>query len=371
LNPILISFTDYTVHIIISPEKIKYRSFANNLFILTIFGYPSIFLTIIKVTLCMKASILFLGASKRVSLLERFLAAAAVRKLSLQLFSCEIANDFYPISQYATILQGPRFTDQSFHVWLTSTVSQYDIDIVIPNTDSATVALSRYVHDNHGLTVLKPWCVVSDFGLCMACEDKILARQFFQQYELPIIDNTPDVFPKILKLRTGFGSKNIYHVTNAHEMQMRLAMLTHPDDYVIEDFIFGQETTTDMYFTRQGEPLGYVLRDRLEVSDGEVMVCVTRSPEADEKKLLKQVADIPGWVGCINIQSIREENGACSILEINPRFGGGSTAAIQAGLDMAGYVLDEYTQKSINKHPLIQHIKMTRARRDFFTPIVS
>lgn len=315
----------------------------------------------------MELKILFLGASKRVSLLERFMTAAQARNISLRLFSCELVDDFYPISKYATILQGPRFRDPHFFSWLSQAITQHQIDIVIPNMDAATVMLSQYVQQQADT---KAWCVVSEADLCLQCEDKIFAHQLFKRHHLPVVSNTPHIFPKIMKLRNGFGGRFVHIVKTAQEMQTCLTNLPNPDDYLIEDLLVGQETTTDMYFNRAGELMGYVLRDRLEISDGEVMVCITRDPQPDEKKLLEQVANIPGWMGCINVQFMRNRAGTCSIIEINPRFGGGSTAAIEAGLDMCGYILDEYLQRPFAaKPPILQHIKMTRARRDFFVTL--
>jgi hypothetical protein len=54
------------------------------------------------------------------------------------------------------------------------------------------------------------------------------------------------------------------------------------------------------------------------------------------------------------------------VLEINPRFGGGATCGMEAGLDMASYILLERLSRPIVRPKAMRNLMMTRARRDFF-----
>ncbi len=305
-------------------------------------------------------NILFLGASKRVSLIERFLTAAEKLGIKLNIFSCEIKEDFYPISQYAKILSGPSFKSDNFQEWLQKTVNEYKINIIIPNMDSATVALSEFAA-TQGRTN-NCWCVVSDFDLCRTMEDKFLANEFFKANSIPVPTNMSGKFPKILKPRFGFGANGIRLIESEEELLDPHSAA----DFITQDFIHGQETTVDIYVSPTKGLLGYVLRDRIEVSDGEVMVCTTREPSEAEDKLITQVALLGNWCGCITLQYIKDSLGNLFVIEINPRFGGGATCAIEAGLDMPKYILCEFIGYDFDKPQKIKKIKMSRARKDYF-----
>ncbi len=305
-------------------------------------------------------NILFLGAAKRVSLLERFVDAARRLNVRLVIFSLEKDEGFCPISHLAVLKGAPKFTAPEFQDALDGFVRANDIHIVIPNMDAATEALALYKETRAPQGC---WCVVSTHALAKAMHDKLLSDAFFSAHQLPAPADTPGRFPKIVKPVFGFGGKGITRVANQAELSLALAT---PVPVMVQDFITGPETTADIYVSPVYGLLGMVLRDRVEVSDGEVMICHTRPPSTAERDLLNRIAAIPGWEGCITIQYIRDNGGAPYMVEINPRFGGGATASIEAGLDMAYYVLAERLGQRVQAAPHIRQLIMSRARRDFF-----
>lgn len=305
-------------------------------------------------------NILFLGAAKRTSLLESFLKAADSMNIKLNMFSCEISKDFCPISHLATILKGPKFSDKEFLYWLDKTIKEKYINIVIPNMDQATVALSEYnenfIHDNC-------WCVVSSHYLCEKMNNKIFADVFFKSNNIPTFENT-DYYPKIVKAKLGFGSKGQYIVNSKEEFEV-LSKKILIADYIIQDYKKGKESTVDAYISPKYGLKGYVIRDRLTVSDGEVMSCITRFPTENEKELIERILLNKGWQGCITLQYMQYDDGSLSVVEINPRFGGGATCGIACGLNMPKYILQEYIGQELDKVN-IRNLKMVRSRRDFF-----
>jgi len=305
--------------------------------------------------------ILFLGAAKRVSLLERFLDAAKKVDVRLQLFSCEATSGFYPISHLARVLAGPGFMTDDFQLWIASTVRQHSIDIVIPNMDAATVALSRYQSHKRGEACV---AVVSDYDICEKMYDKVLATEFFHATGIHCPPNTPDCYPKVLKPRFGFGARGIRVIHTSSQLAELLR--DDPNAYEVQDFIENfMETTVDIYVSRAGSLIGYVLRDRIEVSDGEVMVCRTRDASPDEATLIEKVAASGKWQGCITLQYMTNPQGRY-VVEINPRFGGGATCGIEAGLDMPLYILSEFLGEPVCPPGALRKLTMSRARRDFF-----
>jgi carbamoyl-phosphate synthase large subunit len=308
-----------------------------------------------------EVKILFLGASKRVSLLERFYTAAQQLAVPLKLYSCEATEGFYPISHLASVVAGPSFTAMSFQTWLEKKIRQHAIDIIIPALDAATVGLSQY---RAGHPEDKCWALVSDHNICRTMHDKFLSDEYFRLAEIARPPNTPGQFPKILKPRFGSASKGLQVVHS--EIEMLRYLNERNVDYLVQDFISGaRETTVDLYVSKEGKLVGYVLRDRIEVSDGEVMVCRTRSASPAELELIERVAQLAQWQGCITLQYLTSDQRQY-VIEINPRFGGGATCGIEAGLDMPLYILSEFLGHSIDPPVLNHKLEMTRARRDFF-----
>lgn len=305
--------------------------------------------------------ILFLGARKRVSLLECFADAGSRLNIDLRLFSCEKEDGFCPISSMATILPGPSFASDEFQSWLKSVIDSRSIDIIIPNVDPATVPLSRFSESYTG----KCWPVISASNLCETMYDKKLANDFFSRYAIPIAPDTLGRYPKIARPRWGSAGKGIRLIRCEEEHSRLLA----GDDtaYVIQDLIANfQETSVDLYLSPRYGLIGYVLRDRIKVEAGEVMECRTRTPRECERALIEKIAAIRGWQGCVTLQYLADQHGDLHVLEINPRFGGGATCGIAAGLDMPGYILSEYLDRPVLKPDDIRRLVMTRARRDFF-----
>lgn len=311
-----------------------------------------------------KVNVLFLGASKRVSLLERFVKASSSLGIELRMFSCESSSDFCPISHLATILEGPSFISQKFVDYLPAVVSENAINLIIPNMDSAAVALSQLkcVLDGDHVT-----CVVSSYELCAAMYDKAKASRFFLRHGIPTPINTKGTFPKIVKPLCGFGSRGVRIIHSQSELFANPDFLDQ-SKYIVQDFIRGKETTLDFYVSHTMGLVGYVLRDRIEVSDGEVMACNTRPPDAVEKAFIDKLVAMTGWLGCITAQYIRNDSGIY-LIEINPRFGGGATCSIEAGLDMPYFLLSDFLRRPYSVPKEIKQLKMVRARRDFFYEI--
>ena len=87
-------------------------------------------------------SILFLGAGKRVSLIQRFKSSAIKLGIELEVFAYEI-NKFQPISLEATIIEGLKWSDKRIEKHILSCIKKYKIDLLISNTDPANTIHSK------------------------------------------------------------------------------------------------------------------------------------------------------------------------------------------------------------------------------------
>ena len=302
--------------------------------------------------------ILFLGAGKRLSLLERFAESANAENISLKLWATELRKNV-PICRIAEVIAGPQFDDPGFDTFLLNTVSELGIHIVIPNMDRATVVLSCL---KERLRQAGAWAVVSSEKLCRAMEDKLQADSWFDAHGIP--RPYGDEYPVVAKERFGFGSRNQFIARNKEELAVLLSGRDR-STYFVQPYIEGQEYTVDAYVDRSGKVIAALSRKRLEVSGGEVEVSETLRHDGI-LELTRKVLAQPGWEGPICLQFIDSPRGPL-IVEVNPRFGGGVTHAIHCGLDFPRWILQENTGRALTPFDdWPDGSLMTRARRDIF-----
>jgi carbamoyl-phosphate synthase large subunit len=303
--------------------------------------------------------ILFLGAGKRLSLLEQFLGAAKLEGVGVELFAAEISKNV-PIAHVATIFESPKFTDTAFSGWLFELIEQEHLDIVIPNMDAATVSLSLLKDKLKSKGV---WPIVSSHELCLNMEDKIMADNWFKVHHIPVPGLSS--WPRILKPRRGFGGKSQFIVNNQLERSELLKNI-EITDFIEQEFVTGPEYSVDAYITRKGKFFAAMPRLRLKVLDGEVDESLSiHKPEIENltKQIIQNTIE---WEGPITLQFI-EKNGRPLLIEINPRFGGGVTHSIHCGLNMPQWILREWLGRNLPKNVSWKSESlMTRCRRDIF-----
>ena len=303
--------------------------------------------------------ILFLGAGKRLSLLEQFIAASKLEGVDVQLYAAEISTQV-PIAEVAKIFESPKFTDPKFTAWLIEVVEREKINIVIPNMDAATVSLSSLKEKLQSMGV---WPVVSSHGICVDMQDKVLANIWFTNHQIPVPGST--AWPKILKPRMGFGGKSQFIVNNTNERSELLKGI-EISDFIEQDFISGPEYSVDAYFSRQGEFIAAMPRLRMRVLDGEVDESLSVEMPEIERLSRMVIVGTNGWEGPLTLQFIATNQGPL-LIEINPRFGGGVTHAIHCGLRMPQWILREWLGRALPKEPTwVSGSLMTRCRRDIF-----
>lgn len=306
-----------------------------------------------------KIKILFLGAGKRLSLLEQFIVASKSEGIEIQLYAAEITKQV-PIAQVAYIFESPKFTDSKFSDWLTDLVVREKINIVIPNMDAATVALS-FLKDR--LQSLGVWPIVSSHDLCVSMEDKLLADGWFRERNIPVPGSI--AWPRIFKPRKGFGGKSQFLVDNDVE-RSRLLKDIEIKDYIEQEYIEGDEYSVDVYVNRKGTFIGAMPRLRLRVLDGEVDESLSTEMPEIEMLSRKIIGSVIGWEGPLTFQFIDSVKGPV-LIEINPRFGGGVTHSIHCGLNMPQWILREWLGKELPKNVILKiGSLMTRCRRDIF-----
>ncbi len=125
-------------------------------------------------------------------------------------------------------------------------------------------------------------------------------------------------FPIIAKPERGSSSTGLTRANSVSDLDQV------PSDWILQEKAQGTEYTTNVYISREGEVMSAIPHKRLVTESGEVVQARTcRIPQLID--VCSQIAKaLPKAAGIINIQAFHNEStGEISVIEINPRIGGG------------------------------------------------
>lgn len=119
------------------------------------------------------------------------------------------------------------------------------------------------------------------------------------------------------------------------------AMLPLVPDPIVQERVDAVEVTVDALLDREGRAVHFVPRVRLKTIGGESVEGVTLPDEPIRdwlQEVLAVVADLGGW-GPMTIQLFLTSP-APTLIEVNPRFGGGFPLAYRAGALYPQWILE-------------------------------
>jgi carbamoyl-phosphate synthase large subunit len=306
--------------------------------------------------------LLFLGASSAVGLFERFLAAASSLHVDLQMYCFDESQPWHAggVAGLVHMIVAPKPEEATYCEFLTEFVRQHAIDVVLPGTDQATVALSK-INDVLRRSGTLPLCASET--VCLTMNDKRQSDLLFRSLGLRVPSGQR--FPLLAKPRFGAGSRGIITIQNADELLL-WRRENQTVDYLLQPYIYGVEYSVDAYVDGGGILLGAVSRIRLSVSGGEVTSTCTHW-NASVIEMADKLLRWGDWHGPLTVQVIFDGRFAY-MLECNPRFGSGVTCSIEAGLVFPEWVLRERLGLPLPDAPVKwrDRMCMTRSWKDHF-----
>lgn len=256
------------------------------------------------------------------------------------------ANDLKPYLSAACQLADHSFevcrcTEPDYPAQVLEQCLTHGIQLVIPTIDTELQALSeaRKTFEAAGVQV-----VVSDPELVRQCRDKRRTAALFESLSIPtpkILDPAQLTFPCFMKPVGGSCSQGIKAIPSAEYLA--------PIDTLDSNNLFQElvpshwiEYTLDLYYSKSGDLLGCVPRQRLEVRGGEISKGITRKDKVLQS-LKNSVARLKGARGVVTLQIFVDPTREKILgIEINPRFGGGYPMSHTAGVDYPGMLIREY-----------------------------
>lgn len=286
--------------------------------------------------------VLLLSPGAKVGLTRAW--ADAVKNRQGRLTAWE-ADSYAPAARFcqSVVAGGPLENPASFdrfQQWC----RQEKPDLVVPTRHGDLTALAEiasHLREN-GTTA-----AISTAACVALCCDKIATHAWLARSGHPMPEQTTvaaraasslrDVFPVVAKDPRGSGSAGVRWCRNMND----LAGLS--GDWLLQSIAPGVEFTVNTYLDRNGRSVCAIPHERLLVHEGEVVRARTvRNPVL--MKLARQIAEsLPGARGPLNIQIFWDDATArATVIEINPRFGGGYPLAHHAGGKFVDWLLQEH-----------------------------
>ncbi|WP_116449479.1 ATP-grasp domain-containing protein [Blastococcus litoris] len=141
--------------------------------------------------------------------------------------------------------------------------------------------------------------------------------------------------PWVVKPRTGRGSRGVQLLDDPAAVE---AALFADPDLIAQTRLGGREFTADALVDRSGDVLTVVPRWRTETRAGISVKGETFESEP-VTELVRAALDAVGLTGPANVQGFVGDDGAVTVVEINPRFSGGLPLTLAAGADVVSTYL--------------------------------
>ncbi len=274
-------------------------------------------------------NILFTSSGRRVELLKR--AAKAVSKFGGgKIIAADFSSDA-PTSRFCDVFEKvPSVLSPDYIPALCDICRRRKIDILIPTIDTELEIIAKFVREFEQLGVLVN---ISHVEVIRICRDKLLTQKFFEDNGIasPILidnqlDSSKQKYPLFIKPRYGSSSINALRVNSPKELDFFREYIKDP---IVQNFIFGDEYTVDVFCGFDSNPITIVPRLRIAVRSGEIL----KGRIVRDSHIISETANLVSKLkpfGHITVQCFKNDAGIFFV-EVNPRFGGGAPMSIDAG----------------------------------------
>jgi len=263
----------------------------------------------------------------------------------------------------------PDYNEENFSEIFYDIISNKSIDLIVPTADHDLKWWidnhKNYEEDKHkfifsdvktlDLTLSKRKFLnkLSDHNIY---SPKILSKEklYLEMSKLPVFINS----------NFGSGSSQSHKINSLDELNYFTKKI---DDYVLTEYIKGEEYSMDCYFSMGCELISIVPRSRIYTFGGESFVTKTKKNSMIIEKTIEMIENFT-FRGPINVQAFLNNDNDLIFFEINARFGGASRLSWKAGANAPKFIIEEYMGKT--PRPIIgdyvSDLYMLRYKDDLF-----
>jgi len=244
------------------------------------------------------------------------------------------------------------------------------VQVLIPIVDPELLVLAEH---KERFTAIGVKVVVSDPDTVRICNDKYATFQFLRLHGIPTPETwlaeeitNPEIltYPVFVKPRDGVSSVNAFRVDSPEELSWAMKRVSN---LVIQEYLDGDEYTTDVFADFEGRVFAVVPRQRLQTKAG----ISYKGRTCHDERLIewgRHITEALDIRGPTNIQCmVRGDD--IRYFEVNPRFSGSLPLTIAAGVNaplwVLRLVLDERSPESLLP---FQDMLMTRYWSEVFYP---
>jgi carbamoyl-phosphate synthase large subunit len=290
-------------------------------------------------------NVLISSAGRRVALLNIFRRTLSDMELEGKVVAADMSTLSSAFHSADDSFLVPRCTDSEFIPSILENCRRHSIDLVVPTIDTE---LPVYAEHRESFSEMGTTVAVSTPEVVAITGDKVSTHKWLVDGGFPTVEQLAvgDAgvgtngwpFPLLVKPRRGSASIGVAVVQDRSQLEIA----TRAGDYVVQTIAGGDEHTIDVLADRNGRCVCAVPRRRLETRSGESSKGITvRSDELDS--LATRICEsLPGAYGPLTIQVfVDDSTGELSVVEINPRFGGGFPLSWEAGARYPRWMIEE------------------------------
>jgi carbamoylphosphate synthase large subunit len=270
----------------------------------------------------------------------------------------------------------PDTSSSEFYETFKNIVQNENPDLIVAGRDIDVVFLSHYKEKEVASTSLIP---VGKSSLAEMMLDKFETHRFAVQHNLPfaatlLYRNAQDTemlmafieifgFPLLVKPRQGFGSSNVYIITNQRHVDQ---LLQNSGEVLFQEYLSPAEDldileaqltkgiplsfqipihdhmVSQVIISRGGTIIDYLSTKQSLVMGRTEYARIYNEPSLNQMiELYAHTLAERGWWGFLNIQSRRDRFGNWKVFELNPRMSGATSTRLNLGLDELGLLLHD------------------------------
>ena len=288
-------------------------------------------------------NILFSSVGKRVELVNTFHSAVSNLNIKTKLFGADMNPKMCPARFVLDdCFEVPAAADENFITEIIKICVKNEVTLIIPTIDTELLVYAKHREE---LLRYKIEVVLSEIELITSCRDKRLANRLFNSLTINVPEErciTNPIFPIFAKPYDGSLSKDLHIIHTKEDITGEILANEKLIFMELIDTKRFNEYTVDAYYSKNGELICVVPRERLAVRAGEMNQ--GRTDKGSIYTLLKsRMSMLEGARGCITAQfffnKLTEE---LKGIEINPRFGGGYPLTYKSGAAYSDFILKEY-----------------------------
>tara|TARA_B110001452_G_scaffold89105_1_gene73029 strand:+ start:17474 stop:18415 length:942 start_codon:yes stop_codon:yes gene_type:complete len=240
-----------------------------------------------------------------------------LKKNNITCYGCDI-TDFHPgkyiYNDYFII---PRADSYEYFSKIEDIVKSNNITLIIPTTE---IEIDLFQNKKFKLCKVI-LCNKQNYNIF---NDKLITNMFLKENNLPCVDTIKMInydnnfdFPFILKKKNGCGSKNVFIIHNENDFNYYKNKIinTEINDYIIQDYLDGDEFTCCIY--KNNDKYHKISFNRILANGFTKKGFVVNNEEIN--KLLDSIAEKLDIDGSINVQ-LRLVDNIPYIFEVNPRI---------------------------------------------------